>query len=86
MKQYSESFDKMIDNMIMKAIVSKVIGDKIDSLMNEIQTRIDSRTTNEKAALDKATADLSLSDDDLKKGKNGWVNTTAMRKELQIVS
>ena len=31
MKQYSESFDKMIDNMIMKAIVSKVIGDKIDS-------------------------------------------------------
>ena len=65
MKQYTESFDKMIDNMIMKAIVSKVIGDKIENLMSEIQTRIDSRTTKEKAALDKATANLSLSDDDI---------------------
>ena len=65
MKIYSESFDKMIDNMIMKAIVSKVIGDKIESLMSEIQTRIDSRTTKEKAALDKAAANASLSTEDV---------------------
>ena len=64
-KANDESFDKMIDNMIMKAIASKVIGDKMDSLMKEIQTRIDSRTTNEKAALDKATANASLSTEDI---------------------
>ena len=73
MKQYDESFDKMIDNMIMKAIASKVIGDKMDILMKELQARIDSRTKKEKAALDQATANLSLGYDYIWNGRKGWV-------------
>ena len=51
--------------------------------MSEIQTRIDSRTTKEKAALDKATANLSLSDDDIRNGRSGWVNIPRARQKLQ---
>ena len=65
MKEYTKSFDKMIDNMIMKAIVSKVIGDKIEELMNTLQARIDSRTVKEKQALDKTTANASLTEADI---------------------
>lgn len=52
MKQYDESFEKMIDNMIMKAIVSRVVGDRIEQMWNQVKAVSEARGEDERKRIE----------------------------------
>ena len=63
MKQYDESFEKMIDNMIMKAIVSRVIGDRIEQMWNQVKSVSEARGAEDRKRIEELTKQLSDAQD-----------------------
>lgn len=63
MKQYDESFEKMIDNMIMKAIVSRVVGDRIEQMWNQVKAVAEQRGAGDQKRIDELTKKLSDAQD-----------------------